>query len=313
MAVLGISFCCFLAFSLLEPVPMRLPSPSMTMAAAVPLGWIFERPTSIWHEALSTRRYYFLYRWTWYEWLGALAPIVIFFALWRVARGRGETKMARFCAAIFAFGLFQQIVAMVVLGFPALVRLTPFQPMRFLHLIYFFLCLVAGGYLGKYVLQARAWRWAVFLLVANGGMFLAQRELFAGSAHLELPGRAPSSPWLQTFAWIRENTPEDAYFALDPNYMIAPGEDYHSFRALAERSVLADAVKDAAVVTQVPSLGPAWQSQLAAQAGWSHFQLADFERLKKEFGVDWVVVSYPQPAGLDCRWHNGIVTVCRIP
>ena len=144
-------------------------------------------------------------------------------------------------------------------------------------------------------------------------MFVAQRQLFSGSVHLELPGRQPANPWLQAFAWIRQNTPTDAYFALDPHYLAAPGEDYHSFRALAERSQLADAIKDTAVVTQVPELGPVWERQVQAQVGWTHFQLADFQRLKTDFGVNWVLVSYPQPAGLDCRWHNESLTVCRVP
>jgi hypothetical protein len=64
---------------------------------------------------------------------------------------------------------------------------------------------------------------------------------------------------------------------------------------------------------QVPSLGPVWHEQELAQAGWAHFELADFERLKQQFGVDWVLVSYPQPQGLDCRWHNGQLAVCRVP
>jgi hypothetical protein len=142
---------------------------------------------------------------------------------------------------------------------------------------------------------------------------VAQRQLFAGSEHLELPGRQSANPWLQAFAWIRQNTPTDAYFALDPKYFDAPGEDYHSFRALAERSQLADALKDTAVVTQVPELGPEWKRQVEAQEGWQAFKLADFERLKKEFGVNWVLVSYPQPAGLVCHWHNGQLAVCQIP
>jgi hypothetical protein len=185
--------------------------------------------------------------------------------------------------------------------------------MRFLHLIYFFLVLVAGGVLGKFIIKASVWRWALFLLVANVGMFSTQRLLFADSEHLELPGRPTSNPWLQAFAWIRQHTPQDAYFALDPNYMAAPGDDYHSFRALAERSQLADAIKDTAVVTQVPQLGPEWAREVNALAGWNHFQLADFERLKTEFGVDWVLVSYPPPVGLACVWHNDPLSVCRIP
>jgi hypothetical protein len=167
--------------------------------------------------------------------------------------------------------------------------------------------------MGRFLLKTKVWRWAVYLLVFNGGMFLVQWELIDDGAHLELPTMVSSNPWLQAFAWIRQNTPADAYFALDPQYLSAPREDFHSFRALAERSQLSDADKDAAVVTQVPSLGPEWHLQQVAQAGWPHFQLGDFERLKAEFGVGWVLVSWPQPAGLACRWHNDALTVCRIP
>jgi hypothetical protein len=313
MAAMGISFCFFLTVALTEPVYVWLRSWRGSLAAVVPLGWIFEPPTPIWRKALDTRTYYFLNKWTWYEWLGAIAPLLIFWGLWRIASKRGNTLLARFSLAVFIYGVFQQGVAIIMLGSPALIRLTPLQPMRFLHLIYFFLVLVAGGVLGKFIIKASVWRWALFLLVANVGMFSTQRLLFASSEHLELPGRPTSNPWLQAFAWIRQNTPQDAYFALDPNYMAAPGDDYHSFRALAERSQLADAIKDTAVVTQVPQLGPEWAREVNALAGWNHFQLDDFERLKTEFGVDWVLVSYPPPVGLACVWHNDPLSVCRIP
>jgi hypothetical protein len=118
---------------------------------------------------------------------------------------------------------------------------------------------------------------------------------------------------LQTFDWVRQNTPQNAYFAVGPNYTVMPGEDYHNFRALAERSVLADANKDAATVTKEPELGPVWKRHVDAQAGWSHFQLADFKRLKANFAVQWVVVPFPQPAGLSCSWHNATLSVCQIP
>ena len=185
--------------------------------------------------------------------------------------------------------------------------------MRFLHLIYCFLTLIGGCLLGRYLLKASTLRWSAFLLVINLGMFASQRALFSGSQHLELPGMRSGNPWLQSFAWIRLNTPINAYFAMDPNYLAAPGEDYHSFRALAERSQLADMVKDPALVTQVPELGPAWAEQVDAAAGWQNFKLSDFERLKTDLGVDWVIVSYPQPTGLACEWHNASLSVCRIP
>jgi len=318
MAAMGISFCFFLTLAMSEPAHIWVQSwyaskRKAALASVVPLGWMFEPPNPLWRKALDTRTYYYLYKWTWYEWLGAIAPLFLFWLLWRVARKRGETILARFALAVFAYGVFQQAVAMLMLAFPSLVRLTPLQPMRYLHIVYIFMALIGGALIGKNLLKNSILRWAAFLLIFNGTMFAVQRKEFGGSQHIEWPGRAPSNPWLQAFAWIRASTPTDAYFALDPRYLEAQGEDYHNFRALAERSQLADDIKDTAVVTQVPELGPVWNRQVEAQRGWKTFQIADFERLKSEFGVGWVVVSFPPPAGLDCRWHNAVLAVCEIP
>lgn len=314
MGAMGISFCIFLTLTLTDSVHAWLQSGQGAAAMLfVPLGWVFEPPNPVWKRALDTRTYYYLYKWEWYEWLGALAPLFLFWLLWRWARKQGDTPLARFALAVFAYGVFQQALAMLMLGFPSLIRLTPLQPMRYLHLVYFFLVLIAGCLLGKYALKASLWRWALFLVIVNGSMFGAQRAEFSSSEHLELPGRLTGNQWLQAFAWVRCNTPTDAYFALDPRYLEAPGEDFHSFRALAERSQLADAIKDTAVVTQVPELGPVWDRQLRAQEGWKSFKLADFERLKQDFGVGWVLVANPAPTGLACRWHSDSLSVCQIP
>jgi hypothetical protein len=326
MAAFGISFCCFLG--LLEPLRTWMQEHAgrggirrlkegmrqeTAVALAAPLIWILAPPNPIWRKALSAKPYFEINRWAWYEWLGALAPLLLFWVLWRVAQRRRDAKLARFALAVLAYGVFQLAVALVMLEAPGLVRLAPLQPMRFLHLVYFFMVLIGGCLIGKYVLKASIWRWAVFLVVVNGSMLFAQRQIFSGSEHLEMPGRASANQWLQAFAWIRENTPRDAYFAVGARYMAAPDEDFHSFRALAERSQLADSLKDTAVVTQVPELGAAWQRQSEAQAGWENFKLSDYERLKNDFGVGWVLVSYPAAAGLDCRWHDRELAVCQVP
>jgi hypothetical protein len=323
MAALGTSFCVFLWLAMLEPVPFRLRAAEGSAAAAMPLGWVFAPDTAAWRQAMASRTYFSLYRWAWYEWLGAIAPLFLFWLLWRLARrvandasadqDATKNRLARLALAVFAFGVFQQVIAMVALAPDSLARLSPLQPMRYLQLVYLFMALVAGGLLGRYLLANKTWRWAAYLAVINGGMFFVQWTTIDAGAHIELPGAANTNPWLQAFTWVRGNTPNDAFFAMDPRYLAAPDEGFHSFRALAERSQLADAIKDAGVVTEVPSLAPLWQAQVAAQRGWEHFQLADFERLKKQFGVNWVVVNYPQQAELDCRWHNDILAVCRVP
>jgi hypothetical protein len=321
MGALGISFCCILALTLSEAFQTHLRSLRKRFvqhgtnwaAAFIPLGWVFNPPSQAWLEISRTRHCLHLYQWTWYEWLGVIGPLVLFWLLWHIARKRGETNLARFAMAVVIYCVFQQAVAMVTLSPLTPAGLSALEPMRYLHLVYIFMALIGGAYLGKYLLKASVWRWAVFLVVINGSMFAAQRLEFNSSDHLELPGRTSANPWLQAFAWVRQNTPTDAYFALDPEYLAAPEEDYHSFRAMAERSQLADNIKDTSVVTLVPELDEVWMRQVEAQNGWSHFQLADFERLKAEFGVDWVLVSYPQPAGLNCRWHSNVLSVCQIP
>ena len=281
--------------------------------STIPLSWVFDAPNPSWRKALDAKDYLHLSRWAWFEWLGAVAPIFIFWLIWRISLTRREMALARFSLAVLLYGVFQFSIALIMGCTPALIRFLPLQPMRFLHLIYFFLVLTGGGFLGKFILKTAVLRWVVFLLVINGSMFYAQRQLFSESPHVEFPGRPASNPWLQAFDWISQNTPSNAYFALGAEYMGQPGEDYHSFRALAERSQLADADKDTAVVGQVPKLAPAWERQVAAQQGWESFTLADFERLKADFGVDWVLVKYPRPAGLACRWHNSTLAVCQLP
>jgi hypothetical protein len=117
---------------------------------------------------------------------------------------------------------------------------------------------------------------------------------------------------VQAFEWIRVNTPEDAYFALNPNHLVLPGEDQHGFRAIAQRSMLADAKKDSGAASMFPALSAEWLEQVNAQRGWEKFQRTDFLRLKQRFGVDWVVLQRPGVAGLPCPYANDALLICEI-
>ncbi len=312
MGVFGLSYCAMLWIDGMRTRRFAEEPIATAVAMGIVPVWIFEGSSGAWKQALNTRDYYFIGRWTWYEWLGAIAPIFILWAIARYARRADRPAMARLaeCAAFFA--AFQLAAACAVLLTPAFIRLTPMQPMRYLHLVYILMALLGGGLIGEKLLRGHVWRWVALFLPLALGMFIAQRALFAGTEHIELPGVAPHNPWLRAFAWVRTNTPIDAYFALDPYYMQLPDEDYHSFRALAQRSELADAVKDAAVATQVPDLAPLWQQQTQAVADWRHFQKQDFLRLQRQFGVDWIIVRGPGVAGLECPYKNEAVAVCRL-
>jgi hypothetical protein len=305
MAAFAVSYCVFLAW---KPRGEAWPA---ALAAALPLNWLLEPTSEPWRQAARTRDYFYLSGWHWYEWLGVAGPLILLWWFARIDRGEHSAR-TRVVSRLVYFGLFQLAVALPVMSFSALDRLKPWQPMRFLHLVYFLFVLFAGGLLGQYVLRSRLWRWVCLFVPLGAVMFYAQRETFPATRHLELPGLALKNQWVGSFNWIRQNTPRDSLFALDPYYMSLPGEDFHSFRALAERSVLADYGKDAVVATQVPRLAPRWQREFQAQLGWTKFQAQDFQRLKETFGVSWVVVQAPGVPGLDCPYRNQAVSVCRV-
>jgi len=318
MAGFGISFCAFLFWN--QRVPLRRHSSvPLAVALVLPLGWIFEPASDAWRQAAATRGFYYPAHWHWYEWLGLIAPLILLYAYWtflkrRERSGSDSEALPPLVCSLLYYGLFQTAAGLLIMFPPGLERLRPFEPMRYLHLLYLLFFLVAGGLMGRYVLDRRVYRWLLFFLPLSVGMFYAQRQMYPASAHLELPGVAPQNAWLQAFAWIRQNTPLDSLFALNPRYMTLPGEDYHGFRALAERSALADYEKDAGMAARVPRLAPRWLKEVNAQSGWQNFQAADYQRLKQDFGVTWVILfaqDEPQEA-MTCPYRNGRLQVCRL-
>jgi len=278
---------------------------------------LFPPMSASYHQALQSRWYFFLARWEWFEWLGLLAPFAILWFFGRVGRSRALFKMETLCRALNVFGLIFALASLLTIP-AAFERFTLLQPMRYLYLTYIVMFVLAGGLLARYVLQRRVWRWLLLFVPLCTGMVYAERQLFPATPHLEMPGSSSSNAWVQGFVWIRQNTPADAYFALNPEHMRLSGEDQHGFRALAERSMLADNVKDSGAVTMFPKLAESWKEQTTAQAGWKSFGRADFARLHQTFGVDWVVLDSssaafenPSDAGLTCP-YNQTQKVCRI-
>jgi len=313
MAVFGITLAVLIF------LPWERPREFPASAALAANPWPFlARPTAAWREAIATRRYYFLFRWPWYAWCGIFAPLGLLWWFARLAKKYGLPNLGILARCLIVFSALNFAGALIVSALPPLEIFLPLQPMRFLHLVYLLTALFAGGLLSRFALRDRPWRWALLFLPVCVGMFLGQRFLFPASRHIDWPWAAPRNKWVQAFQWVRENTPQDAYFAIDPNYMSLPGEDQYGFRALAERSQLADYSKDASVVTEVPILAPRWQQEVHAIDGFDRFTIDDFLRLQQRFGVDWTILEEAQAnspglAGLDCPYRNEVVAVCRIP
>ena len=274
---------------------------------------LFKAPTEAYDMVASNHRYQYLSRWTWYEMLGAVAPILIFWWFAMIARSRRLRHLELISRSMVAYGAIYFAAGMIVSLPHRLEVLALLQPMRSLQLLYVFLLLIGGGLLGEYVLRKRVWRWVALFLPLSAGMCYAQRALYPASAHIEWPQAKPKNPWVQAFEWVRDNTPEEAVFAIDPNYMGIRGEDSEGFRAIAERSQLADAGKDSGVVEMFPQVGDSWMAQVRAQAGLDYFRRGDFLRLEREYGVSWVILEQANHADLTCPYQNQAVKVCRLP
>jgi len=206
--------------------------------------------------------------------------------------------------------------AFLTLGIPALEGYTRLQPMRSFHLLYVIFFVLLGGLVGEYGIKTHVWRWVALFVPLAVGMVLLQESTFPASQHVEWPGSNPGwnngNPWMSAFLWIRVHTLKDAVFATDPNYMTRPGEDAHGFRAVAERSVLADYVKDSGAVSLFPRLATEWQRQVGAERGLDRFAPADFQRLVKQYPVTWILTTQPGPPGLVCPYRNSELAVCRM-
>jgi hypothetical protein len=306
MASFSIMFCAWLV--LLNRFEPRI----LGFAAALPFGITLDPPPAAYHEVALRQRSHYILRWEWYEWVGAIAPIILFWWFARIARRRGMKNVelvSRAIIPVIVVAIFSAVILSSSPRFEALARL---QPMRSLALTYTLLIVIGGGFLGEYVLKAHVWRWFTLFAPLSFVMFYAQTQVFPASAHIEWPWAAPRNPWAQAFDWIRLNTPVDALFALNPAHMSLTGEDEIGFRARSERSMLADLTKDKGAASMFPPLSVEWLKQIDDERNWKEFRFDDFERLRQKYGVSWVIVEQPGPPGLTCLYQNEAVRICRI-
>jgi hypothetical protein len=314
---------------MIAPLPSSFCSYRTPIVSAIfftPFSSLFQRSSPEWREAMLTRSQHFLLRWEWYEWLGVIAPLFILWWFVHISRKRTQA-FKTLSVSLFWYSAFMLVAAMVTTIPARFERLTPYQPLRAFHLVYLLMFLLGGGLIAEFLLKNKVWRWLLLFVPLCFGMFVVQRNLFPNSRHIEWPGVFPRNEWVQAFLWIRQNTPTDAYFAMDPHYLSSPGEDYHGFRGLAERSQMADWDKDPGVVTLFPAAAPNWSRQVHALDNWSHFGPADFQRIKRDFGVNWFILERNEtmnsatpasqgkiipPDGMDCPYQNAAVYVCTI-
>jgi len=283
-------------------------------AIAFPVSLTLTPTQGPYREALNAREFYFLSTWTWYHWLGLLAPLA--FLVW-FARGRlrGTTpEFARLSFTLLPFGVISILARAIIASTHQLDMYARLQPLRCFHLIMFVFVLFLSGVLGEYLARDRAWVIPALCLPLAAGMFCADRAKYPSSPHIEWPGSTTSSnAWINTLLWIRQNTPEKAVFAVDSSYFKDPGVDLHGFRALSGRAALADYYHDGGVVAMIPRLADEWKQMSDATYGLNHFNAEQFTQLAEKYPVTWTVIHGAAPAGMECPYEQRGYAVCKIP
>jgi hypothetical protein len=295
----------------------------MLTALATAGGLVLSAPmeSDLYKTAVLTRKYWFLSQWHWYEWIGLFAPLLILGAIvWRNRNaaltprvGLARMAMVAGCGAVAVATLFAQAAMATHL-------VARMQPLRLFQLVYIVMILLLGAALGERLLRRDRLRWWMTFLVLAGVMVATERRTFPASSRIEWPGglsksraRYDRNQWERAFAWIRINTPKDAVFALDADYISSPGEDAQSFRAIAERSVLPDFSKDGGVVTNKPELAEAWAKGQVAQTGLEIETDTERAAALRPLGVSWVVLDRNAVTQFGCDYENAAVKVCRLP
>ncbi len=312
MAMYGLGLVILLSLPRFGSSLAARPSPESALAAALPSGFHLGAAQDPYRETLYARSFFFAWSWPWYDWVGAIMPVLLLVAIGRLRRPFITPVVKRLCRALVILALLSTAVFLLFSASPVFDYFVRLQPMRSFHLIYIVMFVLLGGLAGEFLLRSSVWRWLVLFGAINVGMYVLDRSLYPASEHLELPGRATTNPWVQAFRWTREHTPEDAVFALPPRYLWLPAEDTHGFRALARRSMLADWVKDSGVASVFPQAAPEWAREQQLTHGWESWTAPQFASLATRSPVTWVVVERRQQPGLDCPYANTAVAVCRL-
>lgn len=316
MAIYGAGVGILLAFESRSSGRARLfESAPVLPALLLPfvIGLHLHPAQGAYREVLASRAYFLVTTWHWWEWFGALAPLVILTACACLALKSTLPAFSRLGKILVGLGLISVLTALLLASDTDFEYLLRLQPMRSFHLIYVALFILLGGLLGEYLLCMRIWRWVLFFGALSTAMFALDVASYPASPHIERPGVRYKGEWLSSFLWIRKHTPKDAVFALDPEYLLKTGVDLHGFRALTERSMLADQEKDSGAASVFPELAESWKKQSAAQADWAHVSADRLQRLRAQYGVSWVLLDHPSVlSGLVCPYSNRELRVCKI-
>jgi hypothetical protein len=185
------------------------------------------------------------------------------------------------------------------------------QVLRAFQFVYIVGVLLTGGILATLMRNHMRILLLLYLCVA-AALFTGERFTYPESNHVEWPGLTPYNRWEQAFLWIRSNTPRDAVFALDNDYIESEGEDAQGFRATAERSTIPDWFKDGGIASNFRQAAIPWWQGAEATMGLNGIDDAQRVARLKPLGAGWIVLPAGSVTSFPCPYINARVRVCKV-
>lgn len=265
--------------------------------------------TASYREAVQSRVYYFPTTWHWYEIVGLLAPLALMG--WAAGRAGLSTVLGRLALASLIVGATSCLCSFLLVRPSGPYLLARLQLLRSFHMIYALGIVMLGGAIATHLARSHRLAGICLLSVIAAGMLLMQRHVYASLQDVELPGHAMRNSYEQGFRWVRDNTPPNAYFAMDPRLADYEDEAVPGFRAMTRRSILTD-VKDEGLASLFPPLAPLWDSNRRdEQVLESPGNQQPTEQLRR-LGVSWVLLPQSVPTALSCPYLNAALKICRL-
>lgn len=264
-------------------------------------------PGIAYNRAVLSRSYFFLSSWRWFEYPGLVMPLLLLAFAGSQRRAPWPARALAIAATVV--GGCALLVSLCFVHRSGSLLLARLQVLRSFQFVYVAGVLLAGGLLGRLAQQHKR-AVALLGLLLLGAMIAGQRLTYPESNYVEWPGLTPRNRWQQAFLWIRANTPRDAVFALDNDYIEGAGEDALGFRATSERSAVADWFKDGGIASNFRQAAIPWWD--GSQATYQLNSATDEQRLARlrPLGASWIVLPVHSATGFACPFTNARVRVC---
>jgi hypothetical protein len=149
--------------------------------------------------ATTSRDYFFLNKWEWFEIFGLFPPLVAAAVYLSRSHFRIRSNYGLIAAVSLYVGALAILFAVCFTRTDNSFLLARLQVLRSFQILYILFFLLLGDLLGQYVLGRRWWAWAGGFAAVAAIMFAVQLSIYPALKHVEWPWARSQNPWHRRF------------------------------------------------------------------------------------------------------------------